>query len=63
MEPLITITYECAVCGEQNESIVEPSAGLDQTFSEDCAVCCRTNVIRCRIREDGEYSVYVDYDE
>jgi hypothetical protein len=42
-------TYRCAVCGEENETFVDPSAGMVQTYVEDCAVCCRPNVLRVRI--------------
>jgi hypothetical protein len=43
--------YRCAVCGEENETLVDPSAGMVQTYVEDCAVCCRPNVLHVRIDE------------
>jgi hypothetical protein len=48
------VTYECAFCGEPNETVVDPSGGRRQTFTEDCAVCCRPNLIALVIDDDGE---------
>ena len=44
------MTYECAFCGEENEVLVDPGGGRRQTFTEDCAVCCRPMdvFVRCR---------------
>ena len=53
------VTYACAFCGEDNDLDVDPSGGRRQTFTEDCAVCCRPNVIALVIDEDGEASVEV----
>ena len=39
------MTYSCAFCGEDNDVLVDPSGGRRQTFTEDCAVCCRPNLI------------------
>ena len=39
------MTYSCAFCGEDNEVLVDPSGGRRQTFTEDCTVCCRPNLI------------------
>lgn len=38
-------TYQCACCGEQNETIIDQGGGEKQEFVEDCWVCCRPNVI------------------
>ncbi len=48
------VTYSCAFCGEDNEVFVDPSGGRRQTFTEDCAVCCRPNLITLTIEDDGE---------
>ncbi|MCW8275702.1 CPXCG motif-containing cysteine-rich protein [Pseudomonas sp. PCH199] len=37
---LETAVYECPYCGEQVETTVDLSGG-DQTYIEDCQVCCR----------------------
>jgi hypothetical protein len=46
------VTYSCAFCGEDNEVFVDRSGGSRQTFTEDCAVCCRPNLITLVI--DGD---------
>jgi hypothetical protein len=38
--------YQCAGCGEWNETSVDESAGGRQSYVEDCQVCCRPNVLR-----------------
>jgi len=42
-------SFVCSFCGEENEVFVEPEAGMTQTMTEDCAVCCRPNVLHIRI--------------
>ncbi len=37
--------FQCAGCGEWNETTVDKSAGRDQTYVEDCQVCCKPNVL------------------
>ena len=53
------MTYACAFCGQDNEFFVDPSAGRRQTFTEDCAVCCRPNLIALAVDEDGEVELDV----
>ena len=36
--------FQCAGCGEWNETTVDQSAGQSQQYVEDCQVCCRPNV-------------------
>ena len=38
--------FQCASCGEWNETVVDESAGNSQRYVEDCQVCCRPNVLR-----------------
>jgi len=38
--------FQCAGCGEWNETTVDESAGRAQSYVEDCQVCCRPNVLR-----------------
>lgn len=45
--------YTCAYCGELNETLIDPAAGLKQSFVEDCAVCCRPNVLHLQIDPAG----------
>ena len=39
------MTYACAFCGEDNDVLLDPNGGRRQTFTEDCTVCCRPNLI------------------
>ena len=48
-----SVTYRRAFCGEENEIFVDPSAGHRQTFTEDCVVCSRPNLITLAIEEGG----------
>jgi hypothetical protein len=53
------VTYGCAFCGEENELTVDSTAGRRQTFTEDCTVCCRPNLITLGIDEEGDVSIEV----
>ena len=53
------VTYGCAFCGEDNDLPVDPGGGRRQTFTEDCTVCCRPNLITLALDEDGEVSIEV----
>jgi len=46
-----TERYECPYCGEIGEALLDLSGG-DQTYIEDCAVCCRP--ITFVLQTDGE---------
>jgi hypothetical protein len=41
-------SYQCAGCGEWNSVIVDESAGRQQSYVDDCQVCCKPNVLRAR---------------
>jgi ribosome maturation factor RimP len=56
-------TYYCAVCSEEIETVVDESQGLEQEYIEDCAVCCRPNVLRIHIDNDGEISIEATFEE
>lgn len=51
--------YGCAFCGEDNEVFVDPSGGRQQTFTEDCTVCCRPNLITLTLDDDGDVVIEV----
>jgi hypothetical protein len=53
------VVYACAFCGQENEVLVDPSGGQRQTFTEDCTVCCRPNLIRLTVEDDGEIYLQV----
>jgi len=37
--------FQCAGCGEWNDTTVDESAGSHQSYVEDCQVCCKPNVL------------------
>jgi hypothetical protein len=49
---LITVfsRFQCAGCGEWNETFVDPSNGNKQSYVEDCQVCCKPNLLRVTYR-------------
>ncbi|MEO6119670.1 MAG: CPXCG motif-containing cysteine-rich protein [Terriglobales bacterium] len=42
----MTSGFQCAGCGEWNETTVDSSAGSHQKYVEDCQVCCKPNLLR-----------------
>lgn len=50
--------YSCQFCGEINEVFVDASGAAHQKFTEDCAVCCRPNLLTIDIAHDG--TVFID---
>jgi len=49
---LLPAGFQCAGCGEWNETVVDESGGARQFYVEDCQVCCKPNVLE--ISWDGE---------
>jgi len=41
--------YACSYCGELNETLVDPTAGITQSYIEDCSICCHPNVLSVRL--------------
>jgi hypothetical protein len=59
-----TAEYYCAFCGEPNSTFVDISAGMQQSYVEDCQVCCRPNVLYLLVDEDTlEVEISTDYEE
>jgi hypothetical protein len=55
--------YVCSICGAENETFVDPSAGVRQTYVEDCAVCCRPQVLTILIDEaSGFVTVQAEFE-
>ena len=52
---MLEATYTCDACGEEIVIPIDPSAGSNQEYVEDCPVCCCANVIHVRI-DDAEAS-------
>ena len=46
--------FQCAGCGEWNETVVDESAGSRQSYVEDCQVCCKPNVLQIHWDVSGE---------
>ncbi|MBV8436195.1 MAG: CPXCG motif-containing cysteine-rich protein [Silvibacterium sp.] len=49
----LSAEFQCAGCGEWNETVVDESAGLRQSYVEDCQVCCKPNVLDIRWDREG----------
>ena len=50
-------SYICDACGEEIVIPIDPTAGSNQEYVEDCPVCCHPCVINVRIDDDGETDV------
>jgi Cysteine-rich CPXCG len=37
--------FQCAGCGQWNQTTVDESAGTVQTYVEDCQICCKPNLL------------------
>ena len=46
-------SYVCDACGEEIVVPVDISQGREQSYVEDCPVCCHPNVIRVSVDPDG----------
>jgi predicted RNA-binding Zn-ribbon protein involved in translation (DUF1610 family) len=47
-----TAEFSCAFCGETNIIFVDISAGISQSYVEDCQICCRPNVLCLAVDEE-----------
>jgi hypothetical protein len=48
--------FQCAGCGEWNETTVDETAGSRQSYIEDCQVCCKPNLLHAEFDlESGEF--------
>ena len=52
--------YQCAFCGEENEVWVDAAGGARSQLTEDCAVCCRPNLITITVDRDGAVFLNVE---
>ncbi|HKT51194.1 MAG TPA: CPXCG motif-containing cysteine-rich protein [Candidatus Angelobacter sp.] len=53
--------FQCAGCGEWNETTVDASAGSKQSYVEDCQVCCKPNVLHVSWDTSaGEYLIHAE---
>jgi DNA-directed RNA polymerase subunit RPC12/RpoP len=47
-------SYFCDNCGEEIVVPIDLSAGSEQTYVEDCPVCCHPQVIHVEVDTDGQ---------
>ncbi len=47
-----TAEFICAFCGEVNPTFIDLSSGSQQSYVEDCQVCCHPNVLYISVNED-----------
>ncbi|NHA13479.1 CPXCG motif-containing cysteine-rich protein [Thioalkalivibrio sp. XN279] len=53
---LETCTIDCPYCGEAIEILVDCSVA-EQSYVEDCMVCCQPILLHVAVAPDGEPSV------
>lgn len=59
-----TAAVQCPFCGETDELAIDLGGGERQTYTEDCAVCCRPRVVHVEPGEEpGEVSVWLEREE
>jgi hypothetical protein len=46
--------FQCAGCGQWNDTSVDESAGRNQRYVEDCQVCCKPNVLEVSYDPDTQ---------
>jgi hypothetical protein len=51
------ITLHCPYCGESFETAIDASAGDDQQYVEDCAICCKPINVRVAMAAGGEVMI------
>jgi len=59
-----SLVLQCPFCGEEDELHVDAGGGEHQTYTEDCAVCCRPRVVHVEPGEEpGEPRVWLERGE
>jgi hypothetical protein len=56
-ETIMETGFQCAGCGEWNQTTVDESAGRIQSYVEDCQVCCKPNILD--VRYDSQEQEFV----
>lgn len=46
--------YICPTCGEEIVIPLDASGGVEQSYVEDCPVCCHPNVVHVEFEEGWE---------
>jgi Cysteine-rich CPXCG len=58
-----TAEYFCPFCGEANTIFIDITGGMEQSYIEDCQVCCHPNILYIRIDEDTlDIAIDTDYE-
>ena len=58
----IEATYLCAYCLQVVETTVDASGGPVQEYIEDCAVCCRPNLLHIVVdAENDDATIEAEY--
>lgn len=52
--------YICDACGEEIIIPLDLTEGSNQTYVEDCPVCCRASTIHVQIDDDGDVQVWAE---
>jgi hypothetical protein len=54
----LALGFYCSFCGEWNDTVIDPTGGRTQSYTEDCQVCCRANVLHISyVPETGDYEI------
>ena len=56
---IMQASIACPYCGEENTVFVDESAGAQQSYVEDCQVCCKPWQVVVTAGEDGELDVHL----
>lgn len=56
-------TYYCDSCGEEIVIPIDPTQGTSQQYVEDCPVCCRANLLRIAIDDEGTARVRAEAEQ
>ena len=52
--------YICDACGEEIVIPVDVTQGADQSYVEDCPICCRPNLIHLQVDPDGQLRIWAE---
>jgi hypothetical protein len=53
--------FQCAGCGEWNQTSVDESGGGSQNYVEDCQICCKPNTLRVQWdQQSQEFSIHAE---
>lgn len=59
----VSAGFQCAYCGEYNDTAVDPGGAAHQSYVEDCQVCCRPNVLTVILDpETGDATVHAAFE-